>query len=50
MALETLPPSPTTNGHAQMKKNDASGGWVIQKFGGTSVGKFAEKIAEDIVR
>ncbi|KAH8152593.1 uncharacterized protein LAJ45_03434 [Morchella importuna] len=50
MALETLPPSPTTNGHTQMKKNDASGGWVIQKFGGTSVGKFAEKIAEDIVR
>ncbi|KAI5838777.1 Aspartate/glutamate/uridylate kinase [Morchella snyderi] len=50
MALEILPPSPTTNGHAQMKKNDASGGWVVQKFGGTSVGKFAEKIAEDIVR
>lgn len=50
MGLETFPPSPTTNGRSQMKKNDASGGWVIQKFGGTSVGKFAEKIAEDIVR
>ena len=24
-------------------------GWVVQKFGGTSVGKFAEKIAEDVV-
>ena len=24
--------------------------WVIQKFGGTSVGKFADKIAEDLVR
>lgn len=24
--------------------------WVIQKFGGTSVGKFANKIAEDLVR
>lgn len=25
------------------------GSWVVQKFGGTSVGKFAVKIAEDIV-
>jgi aspartate kinase len=24
-------------------------GWIVQKFGGTSVGKFAEKIAEDVV-
>ncbi|MCJ1268345.1 Aspartokinase [Lobaria immixta] len=24
--------------------------WVVQKFGGTSVGKFADKIAEDLVR
>ncbi|POS84289.1 hypothetical protein EPUL_004347, partial [Erysiphe pulchra] len=24
-------------------------GWVVQKFGGTSIGKFATKIAEDIV-
>jgi aspartate kinase len=23
--------------------------WIVQKFGGTSVGKFAAKIAEDIV-
>ena len=28
----------------------AKGGWVVQKFGGTSVGKFACNIAEDIVR
>lgn len=26
------------------------GGWVVQKFGGTSVGKFAKNIATDIVR
>ncbi|KAH8683291.1 Aspartate/glutamate/uridylate kinase [Tricladium varicosporioides] len=31
-------------------KNNSSRGWVIQKFGGTSVGKFAVNIAEDIVR
>lgn len=24
--------------------------WIVQKFGGTSVGKFADKIAEDIVK
>ncbi|KAE9374581.1 aspartate kinase [Stipitochalara longipes BDJ] len=31
-------------------KNDSKAGWVVQKFGGTSVGKFAVNIAEDIVR
>lgn len=31
-------------------KNTGTNGWVVQKFGGTSVGKFPEKIAEDIVR
>ncbi|KAI1761351.1 aspartate kinase [Hypoxylon sp. FL1150] len=30
--------------------NSSSGGWIIQKFGGTSVGKFPDIIAEDIVR
>lgn len=49
-----------TNGHRnaastaqnmeQLRGNDAKGGWVVQKFGGTSVGKFASNIAEDIVR
>ncbi|KAG9231648.1 aspartate kinase-like protein [Amylocarpus encephaloides] len=32
------------------RKNDSGRGWVVQKFGGTSVGKFAVNIAEDIVR
>ncbi|ORY71982.1 lysine-sensitive aspartokinase 3 [Pseudomassariella vexata] len=31
-------------------RNDCSNGWIVQKFGGTSVGKFPDKIAEDIVR
>jgi aspartate kinase len=31
-------------------RNDSKAGWVVQKFGGTSVGKFAGKIADDIVR
>ncbi|CAN8095798.1 unnamed protein product [Discula destructiva] len=30
--------------------NDSPNGWIVQKFGGTSVGKFPEKIADDIVR
>lgn len=30
--------------------NTSRGGWIVQKFGGTSVGKFAVNIAEDIVR
>jgi hypothetical protein len=36
------------NGHLQNNSNEM--GWIVQKFGGTSVGKFAEKIAEDVVR
>ena len=28
---------------------DAEKPWIVQKFGGTSVGKFAAKIAEDVV-
>jgi hypothetical protein len=34
----------------KMLKNPSGHGWVVQKFGGTSVGKFPDKIAEDIVR
>lgn len=30
--------------------NHSSKPWVVQKFGGTSIGKFADKIAEDVVR
>ena len=28
---------------------DPSAQWLVQKYGGTSVGKFAVRIAEDIV-
>jgi hypothetical protein len=28
---------------------DPSAKWLVQKFGGTSIGKFAVRIAEDIV-
>jgi hypothetical protein len=31
-------------------KNNSSGEWVCQKYGGTSVGKFAINIAEAIIR
>ncbi|KAI0011088.1 aspartate kinase [Xylariaceae sp. FL0662B] len=31
-------------------RNDSNQGWIVQKFGGTSVGKFPDTIAEDIVR
>ncbi|EMR63548.1 putative aspartate kinase protein [Eutypa lata UCREL1] len=33
-----------------LSKNVSSNGWIVQKFGGTSVGKFPDNIAEDIVR
>jgi hypothetical protein len=35
---------------SERRKNNSTAGWVVQKFGGTSVGKFAVNIAEDIVR
>ncbi|KAI1497580.1 aspartate kinase [Biscogniauxia marginata] len=31
-------------------RNDSDNGWIVQKFGGTSIGKFPDNIAEDIVR
>jgi len=47
---------PVTNGaiedripHTQERDLPGGANWVVQKFGGTSVGKFAVKIAEDIV-
>jgi aspartate kinase len=41
--------TPVENG-VLLDNTDQSLGWIVQKFGGTSVGKFAEKIAEDVVR
>jgi aspartate kinase len=41
-------PSPPTAGLRQ-NSIDPGSKWIIQKFGGTSVGKYAVKIAEEIV-
>lgn len=35
---------------SQLLQNDSPNGWIVQKFGGTSVGKFPDRIAEDIIR
>ena len=47
---------PVTNGtienripHTQERDLPGGANWVVQKFGGTSVGKFGVKIADDIV-
>jgi hypothetical protein len=37
------------NGAGLQTNSNQSIGWVVQKFGGTSIGKFVEKIAEDVV-
>ncbi|KAH0581933.1 hypothetical protein H2248_011604 [Termitomyces sp. 'cryptogamus'] len=43
---DSLPPTPP---NLHQNTIDPSARWLVQKFGGTSVGKFAVKIAEDIV-
>lgn len=35
--------------HQKEQDLPTGGNWVVQKFGGTSVGKFAVGIAQDIV-
>lgn len=35
--------------HIQEKDLPGNANWVVQKYGGTSLGKFAVQIAEDIV-
>jgi hypothetical protein len=39
-----------TNGHSEVHSDLSERRWIVQKFGGTSVGKFPVKIAKDIVR
>lgn len=36
--------------HQNFLHNDKSKPWVVQKFGGTSVGKFPDRIADKIVK
>ncbi|KAH7924381.1 aspartate kinase [Leucogyrophana mollusca] len=43
------PPSPPTPPNLHQNTIDPEAKWLVQKFGGTSVGKFAVKIARDIV-
>jgi len=33
-----------------LQSNPVGAQWIIQKFGGTSLGKFAESIAKDIIK
>jgi len=49
--MPSEPPNgvPVVNGASLQRNSDVDSGWIVQKFGGTSVGKFAEKIAEDVV-
>jgi len=50
-----MEPQITTNGyeqripHKQEKDLPGNANWVVQKYGGTSLGKFPREIAEDIV-
>ncbi|KAF4616568.1 hypothetical protein D9613_008733 [Agrocybe pediades] len=46
-SLSTSPPKTPPNLHQNSADPDAK--WLVQKFGGTSVGKFALKIAADVV-
>ena len=49
---DTTNGAPTPQSDAQTGEwgNSNQGGWIVQKFGGTSVGKLPLNIAEDIVR
>lgn len=44
------PSSPLSSPLSSSAAGRNNQGWVVQKFGGTSVGKFAEEIVENIVR
>jgi len=41
--------APSTPPNLHQNSTDPDAPWLVQKFGGTSVGKFAAKIAEDVV-
>ena len=58
MSLEVLTNGAAVNGQnldhepplPELRKNDSHKSWVVQKFGGTSVGKVPTEIAEDIIK
>ena len=35
---------------SKLLRNDPEKKWVVQKFGGTSVGKFADRVVEGVVK
>lgn len=46
-------PQATVNGDHSLESSpyhDSPKPWVVQKFGGTSVGKFADRIVDNVVR
>lgn len=47
--VETTLPDAYSIKHTPERNLPGGGNWVVQKFGGTSIGKFAVSIAEDIV-
>nr|OQO19786.1 hypothetical protein B0A51_14485 [Rachicladosporium sp. CCFEE 5018] len=47
--IQSTLPDGYTIPHQPEKNLSGGGNWVVQKFGGTSVGKFAVQIAQDIV-
>lgn len=47
-SVETTPP-PGTPPNLHQNTIDPDAKWLVQKYGGTSVGKFASQIVEDVV-
>lgn len=45
----STPSTPSVTGFSYQNSIEPSAKWLVQKYGGTSVGKFAAKIAEDIL-
>lgn len=48
--MASAPPSAASYNSVTDLKQLQSEGWIVQKFGGTSVGKFPENIVDDIVK
>jgi hypothetical protein len=49
LSNSSLSSGPATPPNLHQNTIDPDAQWLVQKFGGTSVGKFAVRIAEDIV-
>jgi aspartate kinase len=49
LSSESESPPPVTPPNLHQNTLDPSAKWLVQKYGGTSVGKFAVRIAKDVV-